>query len=239
MTIRNRTLLVVQRALRPLDISVGRWSQTQDALLARMLASRGVNRLIDVGAHRGGYVLTLRRAGWRGLTDSYEPDPRSYPRLASVAARTSDWRAHQVAVGEAEGLARFHLAENETSSSLAEVLGLHLGAAPRSQVAGAIEVPVQRLDALVSLGRDDIVMLKIDTQGSEADVLSGSSGILNQVSMLQVELSLRPLYRGQLLWKETVELIEGLGFHLGRIVPGFSVPDSGEMLQMDGIFLRS
>lgn len=238
MSIRHRLLGLAQKALRPIDIEVSRWSSTSDVLLARMIASCGVNRLLDVGAHRGGYVSALRRAGWSGPTDSFEPDPRSFVHLNSLAAKNPGWRAHQLALGNHTGTAVLHQSVNETSSSLAEVLDLHIREAPESRVTGNSEVPLGRLDDVVSLSAHDTVMLKIDAQGFEAQVLEGASGIMNQICMIQVEMSLRPLYDSQPLWQRTVDSIDQLGFRLGRVIPGFYSPTSGEMFQMDGIFLR-
>jgi hypothetical protein len=55
---------------------------------------------------------------------------------------------------------------------------------------------------------------------------------------LQVEISLVPLFGGALSLRETLDRVEGLGMHLVHVEPGFADPRTGELLQMDGVFLR-
>jgi hypothetical protein len=53
---------------------------------------------------------------------------------------------------------------------------------------------------------------------------------------IQVELSLVPLYQGQLLFQETIELMDKLDYELHSVVPNFIDNETGRVLQMDGIF---
>ena len=154
------------------------------------------------------------------------------------AAKRHSWRTHQVALGARSGLADLHLSENETSSSLLKMLDLHTQAAPNSRPIDTVSVEVSRLDNLIETSDHDRFLLKVDTQGSEGDVLSGAERILPHVSLLQLEMSLLPLYSGQLMWQQTIELAASYDFRLCRVVSGFSHPETGEMLQMDGIFVN-
>jgi len=81
-------------------------------------------------------------------------------------------------------------------------------------------------------------MLKIDTQGYEREVLKGATGLLGRVASIQVEISLVPLYAGAPTLTEMVSYIEGLGYELFSLVPGFRDARSGRLLQMDGFFIR-
>jgi hypothetical protein len=46
------------------------------------------------------------------------------------------------------------------------------------------------------------------------------------------------LYEGGMLIREALDLACSLGFTLTGVVPGFSDPRNGRMLQADGIFFR-
>jgi hypothetical protein len=83
------------------------------------------------------------------------------------------------------------------------------------------------------------LMLKIDTQGYEEEVLAGAGTVLDQACALQVELSLTPLYKGAPSLRRMLEVCETAGFALHGLVPGFHDADSGRLLQVDGLFLRS
>ena len=53
---------------------------------------------------------------------------------------------------------------------------------------------------------------------------------------LQIELSLVPLYAGAITYMEGLERAERAGMSLMGILPGFSDPRSGRLLQADAVF---
>ena len=137
-----------------------------------------------------------------------------------------------------------HVAGNAgASSSVLPMLDTHLTAAPGAAYVADETVPLHRLDeilpSLVPLtGRR--CFLKMDVQGFERAVLDGAAGVLSGDSVLgvQAEMSLVPLYEGAMLWRETVDRMATEGFDLASLVPGFSDPASGRLLQADGVFVR-
>ena len=52
-----------------------------------------------------------------------------------------------------------------------------------------------------SNGNNDIILLKIDTQGFEKQVIQGAKKILPSILGLQVELSLTQLYKEEMIKK--------------------------------------
>jgi hypothetical protein len=80
--------------------------------------------------------------------------------------------------------------------------------------------------------------MKIDTQGFESKVLKGAENSLMQIDTVQMEMSLVPLYEGELLFNEMSILMSEKGYVLVAIETGFSDQDSGQVLQIDGIFHR-
>ena len=81
--------------------------------------------------------------------------------------------------------------------------------------------------------------LKLDVQGFEMQVLMGAERSLERVRGLQAELPLTSLYEGDRPWREVVDHLARHGFAIAGVEPGFEDPDSGRMLQFDGVFLRS
>jgi hypothetical protein len=57
-------------------------------------------------------------------------------------------------------------------------------------------------------------------------------------SGLQLEMSLVPLYNNELLFPEFLRYLNDRGYSLYSLENGFSNPDSGQLLQVDGIFFR-
>jgi hypothetical protein len=81
-------------------------------------------------------------------------------------------------------------------------------------------------------------MLKIDTQGYEKEVLIGAKNSLKDIFLLQLEMSLVPLYKNELLFLEFIDFLGREGFRLYSFEQGFSDPVNGRMLQLDGIFIN-
>ena len=79
--------------------------------------------------------------------------------------------------------------------------------------------------------------MKMDVQGHEHRVLPGASGCLDQIVGIEAELSLMPLYDGQMLWQDSIAHMSDMGYELAMIQPGFCDTRTGVMLQADGIFI--
>ena len=113
-------------------------------------------------------------------------------------------------------------------------------ACPSSVCVGVETIQLRRLDSVRSdiLQPSDRVHLKLDTQGTEADVLLGARETLDQVVTIELEMSLAPLYENQLLMPQMFEMLRELGFRCVWIERAFTDPVSGHALQVDGLFLR-
>jgi FkbM family methyltransferase len=207
----------------------------------KLLSYHGIDSIIDVGANNGGYGRLLRERGFTGSILSFEPLADAHAQLRAAAARSKNWHvAPRMALGAEEGEVEINVAGNSTSSSVLPMEERHASAAPQSRYVGVQRVPLRRLD---DVGHDVIrqgksILLKIDTQGYEMPVLMGAGPVLDRVCGLQLELSLAPLYDGQVLYREMMDWLSGKGFELWNVMPGFVDQRSGRMLQMDGVFFR-
>ena len=210
--------------------------------LAFLLRSHRIETVIDVGANTGQFALELLRAGFKGKVVSLEPLPQAHAQLVHNAGAWSNWViGPAVAIGATTADADFHVTQNSVSSSLLPVLDVHVAAAPQSAMINTIRVPVRRLDEVVAQLQiaQERLFLKIDTQGTERDVLEGASNILPGVSGLKVEMSLTRLYDNQCLYSDLDAQIRAAGFTLWDIVPGFRDDGVARLLQFDGIYFRS
>ena len=80
--------------------------------------------------------------------------------------------------------------------------------------------------------------MKLDTQGFERNVLVGAAQSLQKIQGIQIEMSLLELYKGQMLFVETIAYLEQLGFKLYSLENGFYDKNTGQLLCLDGIFFR-
>ena len=205
-----------------------------------LLERYGINLVLDVGANRGQYARGLKRHGYRGRIVSFEPQPEAFRGLNESRWGFSSWQTENFALGADNCTATLNVAGNSQSSSLQSMHANHEMAAPDSAYVGRIDVQVRRLDSILDrYYRDgDRCFVKMDVQGHEHSVLQGASGCLDKIIGFEAELSLIPLYEGQLLWQESIAHMNDLGFEMAMLEPGFQDARTGVMLQADGIFIR-
>jgi FkbM family methyltransferase len=234
----------IKKLSRSLGIDLKRYNiQTSEAAkMQRLLAYNNIDLVFDVGANVGQYAKSLRDLGYSGRIVSFEPLSSAYSQLKTASKKDLLWEiAPQTAIGNQEGEIIINIAGNSQSSSALPMLDAHLESAPESAYSGSETVKLSRLDTLAKdyiKSETKSIFLKIDVQGLEKQVLEGATAILPLVKGIKLELSLVPLYEGQVLFKEMIDIIEKLGYELYGIEPGFTAEKTGRMLQMDGIFFK-
>jgi len=214
---------------------------SQGVQLIRLLQHVGIDLVLDVGANAGLYGSELRLYGYRGRIVSFEPLATAHAALERTARRSRDWTAApRMAIGDVDGEIEIQIAGNSVSSSILDMLPAHEKAAPGSAYVGREKVALRRLDGVAGPYLADArrVLLKIDTQGYEHHVLAGAAGMLGRITAIQTELTLVPLYAGQRLFDEMRAWIEGMGFELYALFPGYVDEHTGQTLQLDGFFVR-
>lgn len=236
--LRERAKLAVRGGLQRLDLDVSRGVFTGQ--VARTLRSRGIDTVLDIGANVGQYGLGLRRSGYDGRIISCEPLSGAHAELAARAARDPHWHTVNAAVGREPGELDINVSANSYSSSILGMTQAHLDGAQDSAYVAVETVPVTTVAELVE--RFEVIpartLLKIDTQGYEAEVLAGAAGLVPLFDAIQLEVSFVELYEGQQLAESMLELLRGHGFRLQSLEPGFSDP-TGRLLQCDVLAVRS
>ncbi len=211
-----------------------------DARLQRMLETYGIELVLDVGANTGQFGRELRALGYQGRIVSFEPQQTAFAELNRRAARDGNWQAFNYALGDSPGAGTLNLAGNSFSSSLLEMLPAHVQFAPQSAVIGQQSTEIKTLDTVCEAigAKGQPIFLKIDTQGFEPQVLRGAGHSLPLIDTIQLELSLLPLYRGEVLFAELYQWLTRAGYQLVSLRQGFSDEKTGQLLQVDAIFHR-
>jgi FkbM family methyltransferase len=205
---------------------------------ARLITALGIDLVIDVGANRGQFGLEIRKAGYAGRIVSIEPLTAPHRKLERLASQDVLWVVIQSAVGPRSGPATMHVAANDgASSSLLPMLDLHAHAAPEARFVAEERVDVSTLDDLVrpQLGDVDSIFTKIDVQGYELKVLESGPETLGMSSLVQLEMSLLPIYETAPTYQEVLHFMEQNAFQLVGLEPIFAAP-TGVLLAADGLF---
>jgi FkbM family methyltransferase len=208
--------------------------------LSRLLERHGIDVVLDVGANAGQFARRIRAMGYRGRIVSFEPLAQAFDKLVANTQTIGNWQAVRLALGDKEGTRDIFVAGNSQSSSFLEMLPRHVQAEPKSAYRGTEQVNVRCLDSIYGdyCGEGDRCLLKVDVQGFEDAVLRGAAKSIGRCIGLQLELSVVPLYEGALTMTEMIDRLAAQGFALADLQTGFVDPQSGELLQVDGTFVR-
>lgn len=217
-----------------------KFSLSSYSVVSRLRRQEVVPRtVIDVGANTGQFAVTSAKL-WPGVRiHSFEPVPECVGELRKNLSGLANVTVHHSAVGDEEGVLELHVNSHRHSSSLLPLAEAHRRFFPEAQEQETIGVEVSTLDGMFG-GREleSPVLLKLDVQGYEARVLRGAKETLKLLDYVMLEASFKPLYEGEMVFMELVSLMEEFGFRFERPVGWLSAPDTGEILQMDALFVQ-
>lgn len=170
--------------------------------------------ILDVGSYHGEQACEFAMTFPDARIYAFEARPESAEKIRRNVARFPTIEVIEGAVHEFDAETVFHAVHefNPGASSLfvgSGVQAIH----PITQV--PITVPALRLDTwtqAVQVPRFDIVWM--DLQGAELLALRGMGNLLSTVRAIQLEVTYRELYHGQVMWPEVRALLEDNGMRL-------------------------
>ena len=144
------------------------------------------------------------------------------------------------ALGDKDETKIINIAKNFASSSFFTRTKYFEEIATQTEYISEEKVEIKVLDTLFDsiCKPEDVVFLKLDTQGYEKNILKGATESLKKVKGIQIELALKPTYNEQPTFKEIFKIIEDAGFILYSIEEGFEDENTGQLLEVDAIFFR-
>jgi FkbM family methyltransferase len=231
-----------QKLFRLVGLEVNKYSfyNSEHALLKKCLDLFSINFVIDVGANAGQYGTKLREAGYNFHISSFEPLEKSFLELKIKAAKYKDWYVYNFAAGSKHEELMINVSENLVSSSLLGMTTFSKQAEPKSQYYTKQKIKVIPLEGFFHdkgiNGKN--IFLKMDVQGYELEVLKGYDSLLSKTSVVQLEMSFVPLYESGPLYDTIFSFFKERNFEVYTIIPGFRDPQTGRMLQADGIFIN-
>lgn len=235
---------IIKKLLNLLGFHISKISVNNTLAYQTVLAlnTHNINVVLDVGANVGQFASELRKYGYLGKIVSFEPLLEAYEKIVKQAGQDTNWIVHpRCAVGAYAGEIQINVAGNSVSSSILPMLNKHVTAAPESKYTHKETVSLITIDSVYNeyCEQDKNVFLKVDTQGYEWEVLDGAVATLVNCKGISLELSLVPLYDGQKLWSDCENRLKKIGLQLYAIQPCFTNLQTGQTLQVDGLFFKS
>ena len=223
------------RSARELLAGMGMIADTPFKSIVRNLEDLKINSLIDVGANVGQFGLDVRRHGFEGLIVSYEPVKETFELLTRTIKQHQPWNSFQLGLGAEESERSINVSGNDgLSSSLLEIGSLHLKNFPDSATISQQIISISTIDnQLEILGiPPQEIMLKLDVQGFEAEVLKGASQSLSKIPLCYLEVSIIPLYEGEISLLPILTELFKYGHEVIDVFRGIKA-SNGQLLQVD------
>ncbi len=235
---------ILDSVFHPLGLNVERYFGKELALesLVKQANLYKIDLLLDVGANTGQFSMKMIKAGFNRQVLSFEPLSSAYPLLQQNSRKYQNWKVFdRCAIGDMDGEIEINISMNSHSSSILQVNKEHTDAAPSAAFIGKETVPIRRLDSLAgSFSSFHNILLKIDTQGFEKNVLAGAEKLIGEkVKMIQLEMSLLPLYEGVLPFEEMVQYLARLNFKPLFYSPGYIDRTTDQIQQLEGYFIKN
>ncbi|MGI9318891.1 MAG: FkbM family methyltransferase [bacterium] len=185
--------------------------------------------VIDVGVGNGS--PTIYQSIPNAQFYLVEPVPAAKPLLKKLEKEIGA-KIYNVAAGKEDGSIEFYVHEDVTgSSSYRQIEGEFMDGEK-------VEVPVRRLDRLIEQKLVRPSLLKIDTQGSELEVLEGALGIIDEIDVLIIETSFHEFRQGAPEFHDIVFKMIELGFRTYEVLEGHYRSSDGALAQVDLVFVK-
>lgn len=200
--------------------------------------------VVDVGANVGQFAEAIFNAGYKGKIISFEPQP-DLVELLQKKATAYDGRwiiAPAMALSDRSGTATFQRMAAHAMSSLNMPADNMKASISSAQIHSQYEVKLARIDEILwdlpDIDRQPFT-LKMDTQGSELNILNGADKIWNDIKLIQLEASIKQLYNNQPSYHQIDEFLRQKDFHLADIENGYRDDKDNSLAEFDAVYRKN
>ena len=206
---------------------------------ARKLVLSNCDFVVDIGANSGQWINEVRINGYKGDALCIEPVQKNYKELKSRNFHNTN--TLNCAVGNKSGFIYISKASNDgLSSSILELGSFHKNAAPSVKFIGKEKVKISKLSKILEHKKYKNIFVKIDTQGYEFEVLkSVNKKDFNNIIAFEIETNLVSTYKNVTLIEDVIKFLRNRGYRPLRIENGFGMPNFGQQLQVDILFVKN
>lgn len=208
-----------------------------------LLRTYEVDCVLDVGANKGQYARSLRKAGYTGHIISFEPVPETVEHLQRAAAKDPRWTVQHCALGREDTTMPMNVVYG-TMSSLLPPSDYGNTRYKRFKNIDSVDVPVRRLEGML----DEILpsgierprlYLKLDTQGYDVEAFAGLGQRVQDLVGMQSEVAVLRIYEGMPRLTEAISIYEESGLEITGMFPVTRETSTGRVLEFDCVMARA
>ena len=194
--------------------------------------------VVDIGANSGDWIKGIRKGGFFGPAICIEPLKKNYEELKFQAIPNITYL--NCAVGNKNGYIYINQASNNgLSSSILQMDEYHKKGAPEIIFVGKERVKIKKLSTILHKSKSRKMFIKIDTQGYELEVVKSiNKPLWSSIYGFEIEVNLVSTYKNSVLIEDLVKFLRKRGFQPFRVEAGFGLPNFGQQLQMDILFIK-
>lgn len=182
------------------------------------------DKILDIGANMGQWFSLIKTVYPKSEVLSIEANPYNFENIYSVNPNSKI-----MLLGKEEGEADLFLSNAHAHCGGASV---YQEASPYYSESKKVTLPVKTLDSLGE--RFDLI--KLDTQGSELDIIKGGLETVVGCSFLQIELGVLKYNKGAPLAAEITSYLNEIGFYFCEILAHFYWGD--RLSHYDALFVN-
>jgi FkbM family methyltransferase len=202
------------------------------------LANAGEQVMIDVGAAFGSVALYFSERYNDLKIYCVEANPEILPRLKETISHRKKIELKNMALGSIPGESYLHITANQLSSSLNELNTTEISDLPQDhqswlEEVKRVKVQVSTLDAEFK-NESTVLLLKLDTQGTELDILKGGVELLKRTRFVLAELNNHHLYKDACQYYEVDEFLRNHSFRLVDLVVTYHTNE--EVQEYDALY---
>lgn len=206
---------------------------------ARKLVLQDCDFVVDIGANNGQWISAVRSHGYSGKAVCIEPLRKNFIKLK--AGKSHNTVTLNCAIGNKNGFTFINIASNDgQSSSILELDDYHKYGAPHVKYTGKEKVKIAKLSKILRTNVHKKIFVKIDTQGYEFEVLKSiNENNFDNIYAFEIEANLVSTYKKSILIEDLIKFLRKKGYQPLRIENGFGMPNFGQQLQVDILFVKA
>ncbi|NJL12526.1 MAG: FkbM family methyltransferase [Microscillaceae bacterium] len=184
-------------------------------IINRVGVSKQESVIIDVGSANGDTSIMFAKFFPKSIVFSFEPNPNVFPTAIKKTKCYNNVKLHQLALSNLNSEVNFFITNNTWSSSLLDIQSLDTKI-KRTEV---VKVEVKMLDEVLSDNSLDVLLIKLDTQGTELKILQGAKNTLKRTHFVLCEMANNFTYINGVQYFEIDDFLRNNDFKLIALFP--------------------